>query len=107
MAEVPTSAWLAEYDLAKAVLDAPLEARWRRRDGLVRHVFTHFPLELAVFVVRVGMERAAPEGMRWTPRGALGSEPLPNLMKKVLAHAFDETAPGVTAPKPRPRPSRA
>jgi A/G-specific adenine glycosylase len=49
MAEVPTSEWRAEYDHAHAILDAPFEARWRRATDIVRHVFTHFPLELAVF----------------------------------------------------------
>ena len=31
----------------------PLEARWQRLPGIVRHVFTHFPLELTVFLARV------------------------------------------------------
>ena len=35
------------------------------------------------------METAAPAGMRWTPRAALAEEALPNVMKKVLAHALD------------------
>ena len=82
MAEVPTSAWSADYDLAKGVLDAPLEARWRHRDGLVRHVFTHFPLELAVFVARVAAGVPPPEGARWTPRRTLTAEPLPNLIEE-------------------------
>jgi A/G-specific adenine glycosylase len=90
MAEVPTSEWRGDYDPAKAILDAPFEARWRRATGVVRHVFTHFPLELAVFVGRAEGSEAAPEGSRWTPRAELGGEPLPNVMKKVLSLALGE-----------------
>ncbi|WP_299563548.1 A/G-specific adenine glycosylase [Enterovirga sp.] len=89
MAEVPTSAWAPDYDSAAAMLDAPLDARWRRLAGTVRHVFTHFPLELAVLSARVARGTPAPDGMRWTPREKLAQEPLPNVMKKVLALALD------------------
>ncbi len=88
MAEPPTSEWRADYDPAGAVLDAPFEARWKRCPGMVEHVFTHFPLELTVLSARVAAGVAAPEGMRWTLRADLPGEPLPNLMKKVLAKAL-------------------
>ena len=88
MAEVPTSEWQADYDPAKAMLDAPFEARWRRAPGTVRHVFTHFPLELSVFAGKAAAQSPAPDGMRWTARSALDAEPLPNVMKKVLAAAL-------------------
>lgn len=94
MAEPPGSAWEPGYDLAAALLDAPLDARWKRVPGLVRHGFTHFPLELTVFAARVALSTPAPAGMRFTPGSALDAEPLPGLMRKVLAHAFD--------PKPEP-----
>jgi A/G-specific adenine glycosylase len=93
MAEPPVSEWRADYDPAGAVLDAPLEARWTRLPGHVRHVFTHFPLELTVLFARVGASTPSPEGMRWTPRKELDGEPLPNLFKKVLAHALGPTPP--------------
>ena len=89
MAEVPTSEWRADYDVAKAMLDAPLEARWRRLPGFVRHVFTHFPLELAVQVAKVAADTAPPEGMRWVPPGDLAGEALPTVMRKVLAAALE------------------
>jgi A/G-specific adenine glycosylase len=98
MAEVPTSAWGPDYEFSRAILDAPFEARWTRLPGHVRHVFTHFPLELTVLFARVGADTPAPDGMRWTPRAALGEEPLPNLMKKVLDHAI---GPAKTAPERR------
>jgi A/G-specific adenine glycosylase len=92
MAEPPMSAWTADYDFEGATSDAPLEAEWRRLPGLVRHTFTHFPLELAVFIGMAPAHALAPETMRWTPRAALADEALPNVMKKVLAHAL-ETRP--------------
>ena len=99
MVEAPTSAWEPDYDVARAMLDAPLDARWKRLPGAVRHTFTHFPLELTVFFAKVAAGTDAPDGMRWTPRPALTDEAVPNAMRKVFAHAFDLPAP--------PRSSRA
>ena len=87
MAEPPTSAWRADYDWAAALADAPLPAAWTRLGGAVGHVFTHFPLELAVFAARVPADTPAPAGDRWVGREALAGEALPTLMLKVLDHA--------------------
>ncbi|MBM6592642.1 A/G-specific adenine glycosylase [Microvirga pudoricolor] len=105
MAEPPTSAWEADYEASRAVLDAPLEARWQRLPGTVRHVFTHFPLELTVLLAKVSKSTPAPDGMRWTPRKALAEEALPGVMKKVLAHALGDL-PGAAAKAP-PKPSKS
>jgi A/G-specific adenine glycosylase len=61
---------------------------WRRRTGVVRHVFTHFPLELAVLVADVPASTAAPDGGRFVPLDRLDAEALPTLMRKVIAYAF-------------------
>ena len=103
MAEPPGSAWEPDYDVAAALLDAPLDARWKRLPGLVRHGFTHFPLELMVFTARVALSTATPPGMRFTPRAALDDEPLPGLMRKVLAHAFDPKPEPEKKPRGRPK----
>ncbi|MGZ9106569.1 MAG: NUDIX domain-containing protein [Rhodoplanes sp.] len=66
------------------------EIIWHRVPGVVRHVFTHFPLELFVFVADAPGGLAAPAGMRWTPLADLDGEALSNLMRKVLAHALAE-----------------
>jgi A/G-specific adenine glycosylase len=109
MAEVPTSEWRDDYEPSRAILDAPFEARWTRLPGHVRHVFTHFPLELTVLFARAGIDMPPPEGMRWTARADLGAEPLPNLMKKVLDHAVGpaKAAPERRAVKKPPRRARA
>ncbi|WP_372426416.1 A/G-specific adenine glycosylase [Salinarimonas chemoclinalis] len=107
MAEPPGSDWTTDWAASRAILDAPLEARWKRLDGVVRHVFTHFALEVSVLHARVAAGTPAPAGMRFTPRRALGAEPLPSVMKKILAHAL---GPGVLAaenPKPAAPAKRA
>ncbi len=90
MAEVPGSDWRADYPLSQAILDAPFEARWRRLPGIVRHVFTHFPLELIVFHARLERQTGAPEGMRFTSADELCDEALPSVMRKVLGHALPQ-----------------
>ncbi len=102
MAEPPTSEWRTDYESAHALLDAPLDARWKRL-GTVRHVFTHFPLELTVFTAKVAADTAAPDGMRFTLPAAMGDEPLPGAMKKALALAL-ETKLALPAPPPPPAP---
>jgi len=93
MTEVPTSEWLADqHDKAALTQAPPLKAvsRWHRRTGVVNHVFTHFPLELAVYTATVPARTRAPEGMRWVPIATLHDEALPNLMRKVIAHGLGE-----------------
>jgi A/G-specific adenine glycosylase len=55
---------------------------------MVRHVFTHFPLELTVYVSDVAARTSAPQGTRWVKISDLGGEALPSLMRKVIGHAL-------------------
>jgi A/G-specific adenine glycosylase len=92
MTEVPTSVWLAAQDDASALKQAPLlrsASRWRHKIGTVTHVFTHFPLELAVYTATVPARTRAPKGMRWVPIATLKDEALPSLMHKVIAHGLE------------------
>jgi A/G-specific adenine glycosylase len=91
MTEVPGSEWRAEQDDKAALRQAPdLKgvARWRRKAGVVTHVFTHFPLELVVYTASVPAHTRSPAGMRWVPIATLAGEALPNLMRKVVAHGL-------------------
>ena len=113
MTEVPTTAWSADFDESDVlthapILSSPLPAgerstsgdsiagcrergiAWRRVAGVVRHVFTHFPLELSVYVSDVAAETPAPDGARWARISELSGEALPSLMRKVVAHALGE-----------------
>ena len=97
MTEVPTTPWLADFDERTALASAPRfgsprrggkrQATWRRIAGVVRHTFTHFPLELSVYAAEVAVNTPAPTGTRWIALADLGSEALPTLMRKVVAHA--------------------
>ena len=57
MTEVPTTEWTADFDEGAALKAAPRFAAGKRQKwraacpGMVRHVFTHFPLELIVYAV--------------------------------------------------------
>jgi A/G-specific adenine glycosylase len=95
MTEVPTSEWAAGQDDVTARAQAPALrglSRWRRKVGAVTHVFTHFPLELAVYVAIVPAGTRAPKGMRWVPVATLHDEALPNLMRKVIAHGLESSS---------------
>jgi A/G-specific adenine glycosylase len=88
MTEVPTTEWSHDFDEATAIERAPLRhATWRRLPGVVNHVFTHFPLELAVYVAKAAASAKAPAGGRWIAASDIAGEAFPNVMRKVLAHA--------------------
>lgn len=92
MTEVPGSDWSHDFDVGAALDAAPKlgnKVKWRKLAGEVTHVFTHFPLALTVFIARVPKTAAAPKGGRWVKVADLSGEALPNVMRKVLAHALD------------------
>ena len=57
MTEVPTTEWTHDFEEGTALAHAPrlgdAQPKWRRLPGVVTHVFTHFPLELVVYVAEV------------------------------------------------------
>jgi A/G-specific adenine glycosylase len=90
---VPTTAWLHDFDERRSLDDAPQFAakgkpKWRRMAGVVRHVFTHFPLELAIYAAELPVRTPAPSGTRWAKISELPGEALPSLMRKVVAHVL-------------------
>jgi A/G-specific adenine glycosylase len=101
MSEVPTTEWTHDFVPEAALKDAPRLAspnrrgqtaaagkiRWRRIPGIVIHTFTHFPLELVTYTASVPESTPAPDGTRWVEIARLHGEALPNVMRKVLAHA--------------------
>jgi len=92
MMEVPCSEWTHDFEDKRAQHSAPrlaAEVTWRRLPGTVQHVFTHFPLELRVFMTQAPRATPAPKGARWVKLGELPGEALPTVMRKVLAHALD------------------
>ncbi len=93
MTEVPGSSWLTGQHDKAALEQAPLIegiTRWHRKMGVVTHVFTHFPLELAIYTAKLPTRSSAPPGMRWVPVATLADEALPSLMRKVIAHGLNK-----------------
>jgi A/G-specific adenine glycosylase len=98
MTEVPTTEWAADFYESRALADAPrfgstkrrLAVAWHRIPGIVRHVFTHFPLELSVYCAALPAHTSSPPGTRWVALSEIGGEALPSLMRKVVAHALDK-----------------
>jgi A/G-specific adenine glycosylase len=87
MTEVPTTEWSRGFDDNTAPASAPLKASWQKLAGVVTHVFTHFPLELTVYVASVAARTKAPPGMRFVPLQEAHGEAFPSVMRKVLTHA--------------------
>jgi len=87
MLEVPGTGWgdkaLGE---AAALRKAPMAAEWRWCDGIVRHVFTHFALELRVATTLVGGRPL--KDAEWVPVTQLGAVALPSVMQKVAKLAL-------------------
>lgn len=103
MTEVPTTEWTHDFaggtELAPRLSRARL--KWRRVSGMVTHAFTHFPLQLVVYRATVPADAQAPHGARWVRLADVGAEALPNVMRKVLAHALEsERASGAQRGSP-------
>jgi A/G-specific adenine glycosylase len=91
MLEVPGTDWGDSKPGREATLrKAPLSAQWRWCDGTVRHVFTHFALELQVACALVTARPLAEA--EWVPVDRLGSVALPSVMRKVAKLALASAA---------------
>ena len=91
MDEVPSTPWREDALQAEAALaEAPVPARWQLLDGLVRHTFTHFHLELTIahaIATTGGLARLAP-GTTWCTIDGMPDRALPTVMRKVIEHAM-------------------
>jgi A/G-specific adenine glycosylase len=81
--ELPSSPWAEEgmLDLGAALRHAPVTAEWRLHPERVRHVFTHFVLELALAEATTDV---VPPAGDWCPPQQLHRLALPTLMTKLL-----------------------
>ncbi|HXR95882.1 MAG TPA: A/G-specific adenine glycosylase [Rhizomicrobium sp.] len=77
MLEPPLGAWREGFpSKAQALKEAPFDATWKKRMGLVRHGFTHFELEIEVYFAQLTTHPPL-EG-----RGS-GSVPISNARQRV------------------------
>ena len=93
MMEVPSSPWAEgvwpegdEPASAHIRKHAPVAARWRLLPGKVKHVFSHFELELVVATATKPAARGI-SGV-WVAPGQLKEQALPSIMLKIARHAL-------------------
>ncbi len=83
MLEAPSTPWQAEtWSTSAARKHAPITADWTPMNMGVRHVFTHFALELGVWIAQAGREKPG-EGA-WYRLDALDQVALPTLTRRVI-----------------------
>jgi A/G-specific adenine glycosylase len=88
MIEVPSTPWReAVWRDEEALTAAPAPVVWTRLPGTVRHGFTHFPLELAVFAGATDAPPNLPWSI-WARPGQFKDYAFPTLTKKVVKHAL-------------------
>ena len=90
MDEVPSSPWReGTFAAAASLAEAPVPARWTVMDGLVRHTFTHFHLELTIAraIATTGRLAGLAPGTSWCELDKLDERALPTVMRKVIEHA--------------------
>lgn len=84
MIGVPTTEWRERpWDAVSARRQAPGRTEWTVLPGIVRHTFTHFHLELAVWR---GMGPADRNDVIWAEPDTFDAHALPTLMKKIVRH---------------------
>jgi A/G-specific adenine glycosylase len=108
MLEPPLGPWSEDFpSRAEAMLQAPFRGEWTKRAGVVRHGFTHFELQIEVYVltgtadILSASSRAAREGGQdvrgpsesWIAIDKLKDAALPTVMRKIIAHGLDEGGP--------------
>jgi A/G-specific adenine glycosylase len=85
MIELPSTDWReAPWPEAEAIEAAPAAAAWRALPGTVRHGFTHFRLELALFAGAA----ADPIPGLWARPAEFADYAFPTLTRKLVKHAL-------------------
>ena len=88
MLEPPLGPWTKDFpSTAKALKQAPFLAKWAKRPGLVRHGFTHFELEIEVYLANVARRPKMPG--QWVALAKLREVALPTVMRKIVEYALD------------------
>ncbi len=92
MIELPSTPWReAPWAEAEARRHAPEALRWRSLDGVVRHGFTHFEIELRLMAGEA--PAGAVEGL-WCAPARFSDHALPTLTRKAIGHAMAGTGRG-------------
>ena len=96
MAEVPGSVWEPTPPTAKtqsSLKNLPLRGNWEKATKPVRHTFTHFHLNVIVWYTQIDKKVRAPTGHWWSTPTAIATEPLPTVMRKIIATSLKNIKP--------------
>ena len=85
MCEVPNTTWTDQEEPVEPQHVVPFKTHWQQCPEPVRHVFTHFELELRVHVTTITARQKCPVTMRFVALADLAQEALPSVMKKAVA----------------------
>jgi len=95
MMEIPSSPWSEKKPPLNPDAHAPLNTDWQRgKCQIVRHTFTHFHLEIAIWQARTDnnptlADAAEEERCYWVSIDDLNQQALPSLMRKIVAAVLD------------------
>jgi A/G-specific adenine glycosylase len=88
MLGVPHSPWDTNpIDEVADLAHAPTVAKWEKLDGIVKHTFTHFHLEMTVY--QAAGDVGENLNGKWLDLGKLKGEAIPTVMMKVVKHVDD------------------
>ena len=90
----PGTGWEEDFDANSAVKQSPVRASHRKLDHVIAHAFTHFALQLEIYVAEVPNGERAPSGCRFVAAGDLDKEAFSGVMRKVLEAARKSAATG-------------
>jgi len=97
MLQPPLGEWGGKFPShEEARTQVPFRAEWKKLSGIVRHGFTHFELEIEVWVAEVKRRPRTLPGMTsvvWVGTDDLHAVALPTVMRKIIAHALPEEGP--------------
>ena len=95
MLQPPLGPWTENFpSKPEAMKQAPFKAEWKKRIGVVRHGFTHFELEIEVYVAEVDARPSfsspvngggKPNNVFWVEERKLKDVALPTVMRKIVA----------------------
>lgn len=86
MLGVPGHTWL-EQSMEEALKQpAPFDGNWQQVDGIIKHTFTHFHLE--VILLKTTLSNRPASNHLWVPLEDVLTIGLPTVFKKMAQHAF-------------------
>tara|TARA_Y100001970_G_scaffold294331_1_gene450713 strand:+ start:13959 stop:15053 length:1095 start_codon:yes stop_codon:yes gene_type:complete len=92
MMEVPGTEWrLEEWSEHELMETFPFIANWSRLPGSISHSFTHFKLQIIVYIAHID-GRIARNGGRWYKYSDFQNLALPTLTNKIIRHVREYTS---------------